>query len=435
MKKQLPILLILFAFFTFSCGNSDIHNPEGVSQKTSNHKYDNSITLPDGFKAIVVSDSIGDWARHIAVRENGDMYVQMRKLKDGYGITALRDTTGDGKPDVIKRFGNHIGSGMAIQGNYLYCSSHAEVYRYELTNELLPDTTSKTVIAGGFPEQRSHADKTFALDGNGGLYVNVGAPSNCCMEESRTAGSPGLDPCPQLERQAGVWKFDANTQNQTQTEHGHRYASGIRNAIAIEWNHQTNSLFVLQHGRDQLSQFFPDLYTDEQNAELPAEEFFELEDGDFCGWPYCFYDQFQNEKILCPEYGGDGKAIGRCADAKQPIVAFPGHLAPNDLVFYDGKQFPERYKNGAFIAFHGSWNRAPLPQKGFFIAFVPFKDGKVSGEWETFAEGFGGPGNIASPRDAKHRPTGVALGPDGALYVTDSRKGKIWKIVHDSMIL
>ncbi len=435
MKKQLPILLVFAAFIIFSCGNPEQTNQSPQTQDIPQPKYDPSIQLPDGFKAVVVSDSIGIWARHIAVRENGDIYVQMRKLKDGYGVTAMRDTDGDGKADVIKRFGNHEGSGMAIEGDYLYCSSHEAVFRYQLNkDELLPDEDSRVLIAGGFPEQRQHPDKTFALDGQGNIYVNVGAPSNCCMEEMRTAGSPGMDPCPQLERQAGVWKFDANTPAQTQTKDGTRFASGIRNAIAIEWNHQTNSLFVLQHGRDQLSQFFPDMYNDEQNAELPAEEFFELKEGDFCGWPYCFYDQFQSKKILCPEYGGDGKTVGRCSDAIQPIVAFPGHIAPNDLVFYDAEQFPEQYKNGAFIAFHGSWNRAPLPQKGFSVAFVPFQDGKVSGDWEIFAEGFGGSDNIASPRDAKHRPTGLTLGPDGSLYITDSRKGKIWKIVYEGEI-
>ncbi len=109
-------------------------------------------------------------------------------------------------------------------------------------------------------------------------------------------------------------------------------------------------------------------------------------------------------------------------------MAFPGHWAPNGLLFYTGIMFPERYKNGALIAFHGSWNRAPLNQQGYFVAFVPFKAGKPSGKWEIFANGFAGGENITAPRQAVFRPCGLAQGPDGSLYVSDDVKGNVWKI-------
>jgi glucose/arabinose dehydrogenase len=138
----------------------------------------------------------------------------------------------------------------------------------------------------------------------------------------------------------------------------------------------------------------------------------------------------QNKKVLAPEYGGDGKKTTRCEGVEPPVVAFPAHAAPNALLFYTGNMFPEKYKNGAFVAFHGSWNRSPEKQEGFYVAFVPFKDGKPSGPWEIFADGFAGVETVMSPKQAKHRPCGLAQGPDGALYVSDDVKGTIYKIVY-----
>jgi glucose/arabinose dehydrogenase len=126
--------------------------------------------------------------------------------------------------------------------------------------------------------------------------------------------------------------------------------------------------------------------------------------------------------------------VGRCADVDQPIMAFPAHWAPNDLLFYTGTMFPERYRKGAFVAFHGSWNRAPLEQRGYFVAFIPFNGDTPSGEWEVFAEGFAGGETVESPRDAAYRPMGLAQGPDGSLYIADSQKGRIWRIVHNSAV-
>lgn len=427
-KIILPFLLFLFG--CFACKNSPSQPAESTASGSPEAQSDPGITLPEGFQAIVVADSLGGRARHIDVNENGDIFVQMSRLHDGKGLAALRDSTGDGRADQIEYFGNHTGTGLEIRGNQLFCSSDEAVFRYDLLEgALLPDENSKVMLIGGFPSQREHASKSLTLDGAGNIYVNIGAPSNACQVENRTAGSPGQDPCPLLDNHAGIWKFDAAKIAQ-QVASSNRFASGIRNTVALEWNESAGGLFALQHGRDQLSQFWPDLYTDEQNADLPAEEFLQVEEGDFFGWPYCYMDQLQGKKVLAPEYGGDGSKVGRCADAKMPIVAFPGHMAPNDLIFYNGEMFPEKYRNGAFIAFHGSWNRAPLDQKGYFVVFVPFKDGKVAGDWEVFADGFAGIKPVPSPGDAKHRPTGLAVGPDGALYISDSVKGKIWKVVY-----
>ncbi|HEU4609470.1 MAG TPA: PQQ-dependent sugar dehydrogenase, partial [Chitinophagaceae bacterium] len=243
----------------------------------------------------------------------------------------------------------------------------------------------------------------------------------------RTQGSPGQDPCPILDSAGGVWQFRTDKLQQHYGD-GIRYCTGIRNIVGLDWNSEANDLYAMQHGRDQLYNLFPDLYNADESAELPAEEMFRVKKGSDFGWPYCYYDQLQQKKVLAPEYGGDGKKVDRCADKDKPIMAFPGHWAPNGLLFYTGDQFPAKYKNGAFIAFHGSWNRAPRPQAGYFVVFVPFKDGMPSGNYEIFANGFAG-GNL-DPGKARFRPCGLAQGPDGSLFISDDRKGRIWKVMY-----
>jgi len=198
--------------------------------------------------------------------------------------------------------------------------------------------------------------------------------------------------------------------------------------LAVAWH--DGSLYLVQHGRDQLDTLWPKFFNQQQNAELPAEEFLRVADGGTYAWPYCYYDWQQNKRVLMPEYGGDGTMEADCAKYPAPLVGFPGHFAPNALLFYTGTQFPEKYRGGAFIAFHGSWNRAPLPQAGYRIAFVPFRRGTVTGPWETFADGFAGKMPLARPEDAVARPTGLAQGPDGSLYISDSVKGTIWRVVY-----
>jgi mono/diheme cytochrome c family protein len=134
--------------------------------------------------------------------------------------------------------------------------------------------------------------------------------------------------------------------------------------------------------------------------------------------------------VLAPEYGGDGTVTDRCESKTDPIMAFPAHTAPNDLLFYTGTQFPEKYWNGAFIAFHGSWNRAPLQQEGYYVVYVPMENGLPAGDWEVFADGFSGLEKVLNPGDAEHRPVGLAMGPDGSLYISDSRKGTIWRVIY-----
>ena len=405
------------------------------------------IKLAKGFQALVFADNLGR-ARHAVVDPvTGTLYVKLDRLKEGKGIVELLDTNGDGRADQTITFGSYPGTGMGIYNGYLYASSDTSVYRYKMTNGKVMATTQAEPIVVGLTLQRQHASKSLALSPDGKLFVNFGAPSNACQEKDRQKGSKGMDPCPILENYGGIWVFDANKLNQKQAD-GKRYATGIRNAVSLDWNTATNKLYALQHGRDNLNNWGGG-FTDTVSAELPSEEFLLVNNGSDFGWPYCYNDHFQNKKMLAPEYGGDGKTQDRCAGKDKPIMAFPAHWAPNDLLFYKGgsgaNAFPTRYRNGAFVCFHGSWNRAPLNQGGYFVAFIPFgKNGLPSGKYEVFAENFAGveeqgtPGEnvnagklaLASPGDAKARPVGLAEGPDGSLYVTDSVKGKVWRIMY-----
>jgi len=391
--------------------------------------------LPEGFSATVFHPGLGS-TRHIAVRDNGDVYVAteyrlsvpMFGQEAGYGaLVAMRDDDGDGVADQIESFGPRtVTTEVVIHDGWLYFGTDLAVYRIELDDNLVPAGVAEP-IAGGFPMQRSHADKTFTFDKEGGLYVNSGTPSNACESKRMTPRAPGKDPCPDLERSGGIWKFAADRKLQDQLRDGERYVTGTRNVLALEWNPWADKLFFVMHGRDSLGMLWKDFYTREDNSELPAEEFHVAEQGDNFGWPYTYYDPFRKKRMQSPEYGGDGK-LEATGDYKEPLLGFPAHWAPMDLIFHSGTNVPAKYAQGAFIIFHGSWNRMPLEQKGYKLVFVPMQDGRVTGDWEVFADGFKGVDKLMNPGNTAYRPTGLAEGPDGAIYMTEDKHGRIWRV-------
>ncbi len=392
------------------------------------------LLLPDGFEAVAMVNKLRGQARHIAVRDNGDIFVKLKRGVRGHGNAVLRDTNRDDRIDIIKNFGDYeihgrYGTAIRIHDGYLYYSSQMAVYRQKLLeNEMVPSTKMDTVVMDDHPKSnREHIGKPITFDNKGHIYVPFGAPSNACQDPKRTPGAPGLDPCPQLDTFGGVWQYQLGTLNQYRTD-GVKFASGIRSLVCLEWNPNDQELYTVQHGRDDLLRLFPEYFTPWQSALLPAEEFMRVTEGSDFGWPYCYYDQLSENKVLAPEYGGDGEIVGRCSTYDHPIMGFPGHWAPNDLLFYTGDQFPERYKQGAFVAFHGSTNRAPYPQSGYIIAFVPFADGHPTCEIEVFADGFARVDTIEDVSDAVFRPMGLAQGPDGSLYIAETEHGAIWKV-------
>ncbi len=358
------------------------------------------------------------------------------------GTVGLRDTNNDGKADTIAYFGDYkdeggLAVGVTLHDGYLYTSTVRSVLRNRLTpGKLIPESKTEVVLTEEDENvvRNWHTTKPLAFDNKGNMYVPFGSPSDACqdMKEFGPVGIPegvGLDPCPELEKHAGIWKFDANKTGLTQKD-GQRYATGIRSVVGMQWNPMNESLYAVVNGIDNLHTVYPHLFSSWQAALLPAELFTKVKEGANFGWPYAFYDQMQEKNVLEPGYGGDGRKIGRADQFDKPSMGFPGHWAPMDVLFYQGDQFPERYKQGAFIAFHGSTDRSPYPQAGYIVCFVPFENGEPHGRWEVFADGFTGVDTVVNTSDAVYRPMGLASGPDGSLYISESNKGKIWRIMY-----
>ena len=384
------------------------------------HAADNGgWTLPKGFCAVVVAESLNA-VRHLVVAPNGDVFAA-RTGNDG-GVVLIRDTNGDGKADLVRRFfaprtpGG--GSGIALAADGLYFAANDQVLRFPWpAGQAEPDTVPQ-VIVRGLPVG-GHASKGIAIGKDGRLYVSIGSLTNSCQMKDRSNRSAGHQPCYELEQRGGIWRFDPKKEGQM-AYLGARVATGLRNPMAVSIEPSTGTLYAGVHGRDQLSENWG--WPAEQGRENPAETVFALPDGTDGGWPYCFVDSKTGKRLQNPEYGGDGITAGACGTKSAPALFFPGHWAPNGTMFYTGSQFPANYRGGLFIAFHGSWNRAPAPQEGFRVVFAPFKGGKAVGTYETFAAPSGVPTSI--------RPVGLAVGPDGSLYIGSDQQGKIWRVMY-----
>jgi glucose/arabinose dehydrogenase len=419
-RRRVPVLLVLAVFFSGSPVLAALPKPD---------PDDGGLKLPPGFHALVVADKLGP-IRFISVAPDGDIYIK----KTRNGLIALRDTKGDGRADIAQTFGTGFGAGtgVSVHDNWLYFSTNDAVYRYPLkSGQLVPTGSPEAIVTGLPPGQREHESKAFAFDGNDDLYVEVGCPSNASGDPDRAFGARGVDPALLFVQHGGFWRFKPDVPNQDQLKDGFHFSSGMRHDLAIAWQPVSKAFFIVMMGRDQLNTVDPKDYTVEDNAENPAEEMQKLTQGALFGWPYTYWDPRKKARMIAPEFGGDNHKRDDSHKYPDPLVAFPAHWAPMQMTFYTSTQFPARYRNGAFISFHGSWNRAPLPQAGYRVAFVPFNAaGNPTGSYETFADNFAGIPVIRSPGQAHYRPCGIAVGPDGSLYVADSEKGRVWRIVY-----
>lgn len=406
-KSFLPILLLFSLPFS------------ALAQETT-------PTVPDGFSISVFADGL-DGIRGLAVSGEGVVYGRIRKG----GIVAMQDKDGDGMAEKVETFSDSTGegSGIGIHNGYLYYSTNSSVHRYKLEpGKALPKGKPEDIVLG-LGDRGQHNSKMFTFDEQGRIYVEVGSPSNSLGKPDRAPGAEGLsdeEVDKFLEEFGGIWRFSASKKGQHQKD-GYHYSTGHRHILSLAWVPDVEAIFAVQNGRDVINVVDP-TFSVEYNAERVAEEMHVIRPGDDLGWPYTYYDPIDGVRLLSPEYGGDGVKQPELGKFKDPDIAFPAHWAPMQLAMYYGEQFPDRYQNGAFVAFHGSWNRAP-EQKGYNVCFIPVDDGGMPlGTYEVFADGFIGKEVIVSPGEADFRPMGVAVGPDGSLYIGSDKGGRVWKV-------
>lgn len=390
------------------------------------------LSLPPGFHASVVTEGLGP-VRHLAVRENGDIYAStpVDRQNKGSGIIALH-LDANHKAAQVEHFGS-VDGGTAIRfyKGALYAASPSAVYRFTFSgsNELVP-AKDPEVIVDGMPEAHpgfNRANIALAFDGKGSLFVALEASANLCTEPNTPAGAPpvGLKPCPDLGTRAGVWRFNAVKTGQKFPSGGEQIATGIRDITSLDWSPLDGHLYGIMHGRDNTHRTWPNLVSAEDEEHI-ADEMHRITKLTDFGWPYTYYDGAKKARLVSPEYGGDGKTEAPAGKYSTPALTFYPRAAPVDLVFYTGDAFPKSYRGGAFVVRHGT-----LAKQGYDVVFVPFNRNGEAGTPTTFVNGFAAfDPSSKTPGRARYRPIGAAVGPDGALYIADSQQGRIWRIAY-----
>lgn len=341
------------------------------------------IKLPPGFAIEVYSDEVPN-ARQMALSPRGILYVGSRE--EGK-VHAVVDENRDGRAEkvhVIAR-GLRMPSGVAFRDGALYVADVNRVLRWDGIDARVADPPKPVVVSEAFPGDRHHGWKFIAFGPDGQLYVPVGAPCNICEPEKpiyatitrMKVGADGKGSPPEI------------------------FASGIRNTVGFDWHPQTRELWIAENGRDWLG-----------NDSPPDELLHAPKPGLHFGYPYCHGGDMPD-----PEFG---KKQG-CDKFVKPAIKLGPHVAAIGMRFYTGTMFPEAYRNQAFIAEHGSWNRdQPL---GYRVTLVKVADGRRATSYETFAEGW-----LRKDGKAWGRPADVLVMPDGALLVSDDRAGAIYRI-------
>ena len=355
-------------------------------------------TPAPGFEVSLFADKL-DNPRQAFVLPNGDILIVEatrewpgradRPQKSANRITLFRDSNQDGKSDVRESFltGLNMPHGMAVLGNWFYVGNTDGVVRYAYKlGQTKIDAKPQKVLdlpAGG------HYTRNLIADPAGKkLYIAVGSSSNV-DEDSADAKDP---------RRAAILEMNPDGSAMRV------FAGGLRNPVGMDWEPSTKTLWTVVNERDLLGDdLVPDYLTS-------------VKEGAFYGWPYSYFGQIEDPRKK-------GQRPDLVAKAIKPDYALGSHTAALGLAFYNGKSFPQRYRGGAFIGMHGSWNRSKMV--GYKVAFIPFVNGKPAGPMEDILTGFI---SDESKFEAHGRPVGVTVAPDGSLLVADDSGGKVWRV-------
>ncbi len=377
-KRRLAIAgaLTLVVAVAASCVFRGIIAPYGPEALAGGPAQIDRLRLPEGFRVQVFAAEL-EGARSLELGGEGTVFVGSRAAGNVY---ALRDTDGDGVSDErhVIASGLRSPNGVAFRDGDLYVAEISRVLRFAAIESRLDEPPEPEVIRDDLPDDEDHGWKFIAFGPDERLYVPVGAPCNVCERED--------------ERYAALLRMNPDGSDLE------IYAEGVRNTVGFDWHPETGELWFTDNGRDGMGDDVP---PDELNH-APRE-------GLHFGFPYC------HGRIPDPEI--EGKT---CAETVAPEVTFAAHVAALGMRFYDHEAFGARYRHGAFVAQHGSWDRDdPV---GYRIVFVPFEGGMPSGEPEPFAEGW------LDGLISWGRPVDVLVLEDGSLLVSDDKSDAVYRI-------
>lgn len=339
------------------------------------------LTVPAGFKVTPFAEGFQK-PRMMVVADNGDVLLSDTSAGKVY-VLPDRDKNGEADGKELFASGLNQPHGLAVHGGYLYVANTDSVVRFPFKAGDLKATGAAEKLVD-LPSGGGHSTRTVEFDPDGKMYVSAGSSCNVCEES---------DP-----KRAAIWVYDADGKN------GKQYASGLRNAVGIEWF--DGQLYSTNNGRDQLGD------------DIPPEGFYKVNSGDFFGWPYCYTTKAGEPQVWDKDFGKKSPAV--CEAAQPSFATTTAHAAPLGLAFYTGQAFPAEYRGKMFVALHGSWNR---PQKsGYSVITVD----PNTGETKDFMTGFLGALGLST----SGRPADVQVAPDGALFVSDDGNGVMYRVTY-----
>lgn len=345
------------------------------------------LNLPEGFKIEVYADSI-DGARSMAMGDDGTLFVGTRNENTVY---AIQDSDKDFRADkvIVLDTSLSVPNGVAFRNGSLYVAEVNRLLRYDNIESQLDSLPEPKVVYDDYPTEFHHGWKYIAFGPDDKLYVPVGAPCNIC------------DSTVSDKRFATITRMDADGSNRE------IYAHGVRNSVGFTWHPETKEMFFTDNGRDMLGDDIP-----------PCELNRVTEAGQHFGYPFC-----HGGTVKDPEFGDKRP----CTDFIAPVQALGAHVAPLSVKFYSGKMFPEKYKQYAFIAEHGSWNRSE--KVGYRIALVQLENGKAV-SYETFLDGW----LDEEEQERFGRPVDLLFLDDGSLLISDDFGDAIYRVTYETII-